>query len=85
MDIKLWRENRKENFFGVFLIGWREKKINGGRKWGCLMDKNAHVHLHMTLSVHCSSSPFIYLFLAHFFSFLLSCLLFFFFFFLFFL
>ena len=30
MDGKLWRENRKENFFVVCLVGWRERKINGG-------------------------------------------------------
>ena len=28
MDGKLWRENKKGNFFGVCLIGWR-RKING--------------------------------------------------------
>ena len=30
MDGKLWKENGKENFFGVYLVGWGEKKINGG-------------------------------------------------------
>ena len=30
MDEKLWKENRKENFFRVCLVGWRERKINGG-------------------------------------------------------
>ena len=87
VDEKLWtlRENGKENFFGVYLVGGRGKKINGRpkcflsrlnkkfspqnrgktkeRKWRCLIDKNAHMHLHITLSIHCSSSPFIYLFI----------------------
>ena len=30
MDEKLWRENRRENFFGVCLVGWRGRKINSG-------------------------------------------------------
>ena len=30
MDRKFWWENGKEIFFGVCLVGWREKKINGG-------------------------------------------------------
>ena len=30
MDGKLWRENRKRNFFGVCLVMWGEKKINNG-------------------------------------------------------
>ena len=30
MDGKLWRENGKENFFGVYLVEWGGKKINGG-------------------------------------------------------
>ena len=30
VDGKLWRENREENFFGVCLVGWRRRKINGG-------------------------------------------------------
>ena len=30
MDEKFWRENGKENFFGVCLVGWGRKKINGG-------------------------------------------------------
>ena len=30
MNGKLWRENEKENFFKVCLIGWRGRKINGG-------------------------------------------------------
>ena len=30
MDGKFWRENGKENFFGVCLIGWGRRKINGG-------------------------------------------------------
>ena len=30
IDRKLWRENGKNNFFGVCLVGWRERKINGG-------------------------------------------------------
>ena len=30
MDRKFWRENRKKIFFGVCLVGWREKKINSG-------------------------------------------------------
>ena len=28
VDRKLWRENRKENFFGMCLVGWGGKKIN---------------------------------------------------------
>ena len=37
-DGKLWRENRKENVFRVCLVGWRERKINGG-EWvpGCFL------------------------------------------------
>jgi len=30
MDGKLWRENGKENFFEVCLVGWGGKKINCG-------------------------------------------------------
>ena len=30
MDGKLWRENRKKNFFGVCLVEWGGMKINGG-------------------------------------------------------
>ena len=30
MDGKLLRENRKKNFFGVCLVGWGGRKINGG-------------------------------------------------------
>ena len=30
MDEKFWRENGKENFFEVCLIGWRRRKINDG-------------------------------------------------------
>ena len=30
MDGKLWRGNGKENFFGVYLVRWGGKKINGG-------------------------------------------------------
>ena len=30
VDEKLWKENRKENFFRVCLVGWRGRKINGG-------------------------------------------------------
>ena len=30
MDGKLWRENRKRNFFGVCLAMWGERKINNG-------------------------------------------------------
>ena len=30
MDEKFWRENRKNNFFGVFLVGWKGRKINSG-------------------------------------------------------
>ena len=30
MDGKLWRENGKEIFFGVCLVGWVERKINSG-------------------------------------------------------
>ena len=30
MDGKLWRENRKGNFFRLCLVGWGEKKINDG-------------------------------------------------------
>ena len=28
MDRKLWRKNEKENFFGVYLVGWGGRKIN---------------------------------------------------------
>ena len=31
-DEKLWRENRKENVFRVYLVGWGERKINGGEQ-----------------------------------------------------
>ena len=30
MDEKLWRENGKENFFGMCLVGEEGRKINGG-------------------------------------------------------
>ena len=30
MDGKFWRENKKENIFRLRLVGWEEKKINGG-------------------------------------------------------
>ena len=64
MDGKFWKENGKKQIFGVCLVGWGERKINGGlgcflpgptknfspqngektkgRKWGYLMDENAH-------------------------------------------
>ena len=29
MNGKLWRENGNENFFGVCLVGWGGRKING--------------------------------------------------------
>ena len=29
MDERLWRENGKENFFEMCLVGWRGRKING--------------------------------------------------------
>ena len=29
MDGKFWRENGKENFFGICLVGWERGKING--------------------------------------------------------
>ena len=29
-DGKLWRENKRKNFFKVCLIGWRERKRNSG-------------------------------------------------------
>ena len=29
VDENFWRENEKENFFRVFLVGWRGRKING--------------------------------------------------------
>ena len=29
VDEKLWKENVKKNFFGVCLVGWGERKING--------------------------------------------------------
>ena len=32
MDGKLWKENGKENFFGVCLVGWGGRKINGGTR-----------------------------------------------------
>ena len=28
MGEKFWRENGKENFFGVCLVGWGGRKIN---------------------------------------------------------
>ena len=31
-----------------------------GRKWGCLMDKNALCTCTWALSIHCSSSPFFF-------------------------
>ena len=30
MDGKLWRENGKKNFFGMCLVEWEGRKINGG-------------------------------------------------------
>ena len=30
MNGKFWRENVNENFFGVCLVGWRERKRNDG-------------------------------------------------------
>ena len=30
MDGKLWGENRKKNFFELYLVGWGGRKINGG-------------------------------------------------------
>ena len=27
---KFWRENGKENYFEVYLVGWRGRKINNG-------------------------------------------------------
>ena len=30
MDGKLWRENRKENFFGMCLVEWGGRKISNG-------------------------------------------------------
>ena len=32
MDGKLWKENEKENIFRVCLVGWGERKINGGAR-----------------------------------------------------
>ena len=29
MDESLWRENGKENFFKMCLVGWGGRKING--------------------------------------------------------
>ena len=30
MDETFWRENREKNFFRVYLVEWRGRKINGG-------------------------------------------------------
>ena len=35
MDGKFWKENGKKKFFGVCLVGWGERKINGGL--GCFL------------------------------------------------
>ena len=38
----------------------KNREKTKGRKWGCLMDKNALCTCTWALSIHCSSSPFFF-------------------------